>query len=487
MKKFLLFFALVAFINTSNAQLIKFIKSYGNTGYDFGRDIMEDNDSGYVATGSSSSFGSDNADAFLLKVDSLGNFMWSYNYGGTGHDWGETVLVTQDSTYAIGGYTNSMGEGGFDFYLIRTDSIGVPLWEKTYGGSDWDKAYGMVELSDGGFVMVGETYSFGNGSRDGYIVRVDDLGDTLWTKVVSGTEDDFFRDVALDGDSLVICGGSSSAGNGMLDGFIMKIHIDGTGSNTRYIGQANDDYFNSVVVAGTDYGFGGVRGYNYGTDKENMWMFKTSSDLSITYDLNYSTSAPEEDGVNDVEINPLNGDMYYIGYTTSFGYQLDGLHDIFLGKMTSTGTFVTSKNYGEKGNDIGRAVDQCRDYGAVFLADSKYFASGGSNILIIKLSYLWSYPGQIIHMEWDDITNGIEEDNKEQSELLVYPNPFTNTLNINLEENSLPYSIISLEGQILQTGIYENKQIDMSELNSGIYIIQIETENGIYQQKIIKP
>src|SRR5690606_3590882 len=93
-----------------SAQNIHFIKTYGNSGYDYGRDIKQDIDTGYIATGSSSSFTSGTADAFLLKVDSLGNFKWSYNYGGSGADWGESVVVLEEGGYAIGGFTNSFGE-----------------------------------------------------------------------------------------------------------------------------------------------------------------------------------------------------------------------------------------------------------------------------------------------------------------------------------------------------------------------------------------
>ena len=126
----------------AEAQNINFIKSYGNNGYDVGKDVKQDLDTGYIATGSSSSFNSADADVYLLKVDSMGNFKWSYNYGGTGSDWGEKVMLTPDSAYAIAGYTNSFGAGGFDFYLIKTDKFGNPEWERTYGGSDWDKAHG---------------------------------------------------------------------------------------------------------------------------------------------------------------------------------------------------------------------------------------------------------------------------------------------------------------------------------------------------------
>ncbi|MEZ4924049.1 MAG: hypothetical protein R2780_12830 [Crocinitomicaceae bacterium] len=156
---------------SSYSQNINFIKSYGNDGYDYGKDIKQDLDTGYIVTGSSSSFLSGDADAFLLKVDSIGNFKWSYNYGGPGSDWGESLVLTSDSGYAIGGYTNSFGNGGFDFYLIKTDINGTPLFQKTYGGSDWDQAYDVTQLDDSGFVLVGKTYSYGNGLSDIYMIK----------------------------------------------------------------------------------------------------------------------------------------------------------------------------------------------------------------------------------------------------------------------------------------------------------------------------
>ncbi|MBK6526058.1 MAG: hypothetical protein IPG07_11245 [Crocinitomicaceae bacterium] len=87
MKRLIVIFYLIGICFQLDAQNIHFLKSYGNSGYDYGRDIKQTPDSGYIATGSSSSFVGANADLFLLKIDSLGNFKWSYNYGGSDSDW----------------------------------------------------------------------------------------------------------------------------------------------------------------------------------------------------------------------------------------------------------------------------------------------------------------------------------------------------------------------------------------------------------------
>ncbi|MBK9191928.1 MAG: hypothetical protein IPM77_10670 [Crocinitomicaceae bacterium] len=234
MKNCFLLTFLFTFSVLSQGQIIEFINVYGNGGYDYGRDIQECYDSSFVVTGSSSSFTGE-ADAYLMKVDKYGDFIWSYNYGGNDSEWGQSVVITYDSCYAIGGYTNSFGAGGFDFYLIRTDNSGIPLWEKTYGGSDWDQAYDLIETPDSGFVLVGYTYSF-SGSKDGYIVRTNKDGDTLWTKLIGGTGEDFLNAIMLDGDSIVVCGGTGSFGTGGIDGIISKMDLDGSIGWTKYAG-----------------------------------------------------------------------------------------------------------------------------------------------------------------------------------------------------------------------------------------------------------
>ena len=202
---------------TGISQNINFIKSYGNNGYDFGRDIKQDVDTGYIATGSSSSFGSGTADAFLLKVDSMGNFKWSYNYGGQNTDWGESVVVTNDSSYAIGGYTNSFGSGGFDFYLVRADKDGTPLWEKTYGGSSFDVGRSIKKTQDGGYLLAGSSrsqdgdLSTNNGQNDAWVFKVSSNGTKQWQQSLGGSQIDFAYDVIENASNEIIFVGESSS------------------------------------------------------------------------------------------------------------------------------------------------------------------------------------------------------------------------------------------------------------------------------------
>lgn len=484
MMKIALISLMVTLPFVGSSQLISFMKAYGNSGYDFGRDIKQDTDTGYVVTGSSSSFVSEQADVYLLKVDSLGNFKWSMNYGGPDSDWGQSIVVTNDSTYAIGGYTNSFGAGGFDFYLLRIAADGSLLWQNTYGGSDWDRAYGLVQTADSGFVMAGESYSFNNGNLSAYVVRTDKNGDTLWTYVESSTSESYFRDVAIDGDSIILAGGYYSSANSSIDGFIKTMHVNGTEGSMKTIGQGYDEYFTSVYAGTGHYNFGGARAYNFDTEKTNMWNYKMQNDWTEVFDLVYVNNSPEYDQVNDIVTRWYNEDTYFIGESESWGYQLDGEEDIFMGKCSSGGIYFAANNYGEKGEDKGQALDNCYDNGVVFLADTKFFSSGGNNIIIMKLNYTWTYPDQFNDISYEDITTTIHE---ELNETVVYPNPFEKSINFG-QYLTGTITVYDLSGKEVYSQAISSDQLDLSHLEAGTYLLSYyNAMNESYSQaQIVK-
>lgn len=487
---FLLLVLLFSF--NSFSQDIHFIKSYGNSGYDFGRDIKQDLDTGYIATGSSSSFSSGTADAFLLKVDSLGNFKWSYNYGGQETDWGESVAITNDSSYAIGGYTNSFGAGGFDFYLVRADKDGTPLWEKTYGGSDWDKAHSIIQLADSGFVLVGETYSYGNGNADIYIVRTDKFGDTLWTRTYGGPQDDLGNAVILDGDSLVIAGGTESFGNGMSDGIILKYHINGTFGWNKIVGKERNDYFTSIESnQNGEYFLAGTRLYYFDQTGYlgDFWVYNmTDNGLTTLADTALSHGSHELEIAHDIIVRP-NDNVIYVGETKSFGEAvIDFEADAYIGYMNDiyySYSFV--QNFGSTGRDVLYAADNCYDNGVVGIGVLGYSSTGGGNMFIVKVDQSNSFGSIVVSNEItnDDITLSFKELTK-KIELNVFPTPFKNNITIENLPIKNKISIFTINGEKVLDKVNILNTLDLNYLNAGIYILKVETEKQTVNMKIIK-
>ena len=489
MKK-LLFISSFLLLSLNLSAQYNFFKVYGNGGYDYCRDMIEDVDSAWVLAGSSSSFGDENAEAYLFKIDSTGEMVWSYNYGGFGTEWAHACVLTNDSTYALAGFTNSYGEGGFDFYLVRAGDNGVPLWEKTYGGTDWDKAYDLVQMPDSGFVLVGDTYSFGSGGKKGYMVRTDKDGDTLWTKVFDGYGESFLRGVYLDssGDSLIVCGGSEDNGSGAngLDGWIMKMDVDGNLGYEMFVGDIYDDYFNDITGNDTHYALGGARSYTFPTTEEDIWIMKLDAvDGSILWDTTNATPSVRSDIVNAVCFRFTTGfeEVWYAAQSSTWGYgEIDGEPEFYFGKRDLDGGHITSKLYGEAGIDAAHAIIHTYDDGGIVAGDSKFFSTGGNNIMVLKMKP-WSYP-VMEDIEYDAITSSIKEE--EQLFLNVYPNPATNQLNIACDKSISLAEIYSVDGRKVKSLDINNKSLDISNLRPGHYILRLTIEDRLVNTQFIK-
>jgi hypothetical protein len=96
---------------------------------------------------------------------------WNKTYGGTNWDYAYALVQTSDGGYALAGFTMSFGAGNADFWLVKTDSTGNVLWSKTYGGTSEDWAEALVRTSDGGYALAGWTVSFGVGAWDFWLVK----------------------------------------------------------------------------------------------------------------------------------------------------------------------------------------------------------------------------------------------------------------------------------------------------------------------------
>jgi hypothetical protein len=111
-------------------------------------------------------------------------------YGGKNVVDARFFQQTSDGGYIVAGYTNSFGAGELDIFLIKTDAKGNVQWAKTYGGTNFDNAYSVQQTSDGGYIVVGYTASFGAGESDIFLIETDAKGNIQWAKTYRGQDDD---------------------------------------------------------------------------------------------------------------------------------------------------------------------------------------------------------------------------------------------------------------------------------------------------------
>jgi len=213
----------VYFVKIDSAGTEQFSKTYGGSGLNWGMCIQQTSDGGYVIVGKTTSFSAQGQDVYLIKTNSSGDTTWTKYFGSVSDDWANYVVQTSDNGYLITG-TYNYNNGSGDVYITKTDVSGNLLWSKTYGSSGDDFSNSEIITNGGDYMFVGATNSFGAGNYDLYLLKTDVNGDTLWTKTFggSGLEAGYSVKQTIDG-GYVIVGQTSSIGNGSDDVYLIKV------------------------------------------------------------------------------------------------------------------------------------------------------------------------------------------------------------------------------------------------------------------------
>ena len=199
-------------------------EAFGGYNEDEARSVIQTSDGGYAIAGATESYGAGDFDFWFVKTDSYGSEEWNETFGGYDADGAYSLIQTLDGGYAIAGVTMSYGSGSSDFWLVKTDSYGCEEWNNTFGGYDEDWAYSLIQTSDGGYAIAGVTESYGTGSSDFWLVKTDSYGNEEWNKTFGGYDLDWAFSLiqTLDG-GYVIAGETKSYGAGSGDAWLVKV------------------------------------------------------------------------------------------------------------------------------------------------------------------------------------------------------------------------------------------------------------------------
>lgn len=484
MKRLIVLILLISLSNLVAAQS-NLYKQYSSNGYDFGQGIVGLPDSSYVLTGTSSSFTEGPSQMFLLKVDSLGNFIWSNHYGGSETDWGRRVKYIEGDGFFVGGYTNSEGNGAYDFALWKIDESGNEEWFKTYGTIGWERVHNMAITADSGVILVGETNNTNDGFTDIYIVRTDHDGNVVWEKQIENPGDDNALAITqLDDTTFIVGGYFYNSATEFKQAFLMRLQDDGTELWTQIWGDNYDfeiadiEIYNQLIFS---VGTRALEG-----QEEYLLILKTDSDGIVL-------TSSVESALNDIRGLGITlhqyTDAFCIGVSysgTDFSYGLEDLffygythHPFYYGNLGGV-QYGTSQVFGEMITTYGR--------GTIIIGYNEDIGPGGSSVFILRIG-----SGQPYSDSGDDFTTtpliSVEQLTSSEN-IIIYPNPVKDKIRIKSEDfdgQLFTVRMSDLSGReilSLETHNLNQTVIDISTVEKGIYTLIIENESNTLIRKV---
>jgi len=459
---------------------ITFERTYGLPGYNYGINTIQTSDSGFIVLGNRSGF-IGNSDIYLLKIDKLGNIIWDKAFGNSSVEWGTDLKITSDNHYLISGYTNQNSNSGYDVFLLKVDTLGNQLWFKTYGGSDWDLGFSVIESSGNNYYITGQTFSFGSGGGDVYLIKTSSNGDTIWTKTYGGiAEDAGLKIIPVQNGQFLISGFTNSFGYGMKDCYALKIDSNGDTIYTKTYGSSGDEKAYDVIVSNdNNYIF---CGYTDGplTPVKDGLIFQTDTNGNKMWE-GYGGYT------NEAEIFSLasgdHDDLYFNGNTT-FGDP--GNLDIFIIKLDNNGYAggnVFGSSYFDEGNRFNRTFDK----GFILTGSSAGKGPNASDIYIIKIDSLMQNDTSCAHF------TGISKIKNLAENVHIYPNPAKYEFFIqsdNLFSGLIQINIYNILGQrlynkkIAQDTYSDKIHLRLPAFRTGNYILELRYETGNLCKKI---
>ncbi|MES2285345.1 MAG: T9SS type A sorting domain-containing protein [Bacteroidota bacterium] len=411
-------------IKTNSTGDIQWTKTYGGNMPEYSFGILQATDSsGYFIIGYSQSFGGGDYDTWLLKIDNFGDTLWTKTYGTWGNDQGQEIIPTSDGNYVITGGSNSPPNNSYQAYLIKIDPDGDIIWNKYYGGPNYEIGNSVKQTPDGGYIMLGITYSYGvNG--DAFLVKTNSTGDTLWTKKYGGNYLDEGIFIVVNSDSsYTFCVRDSSTAGKNIDVRIIKTDINGT------------------IIWDKHYG---------GTEKDTDKMIQKTSD----------------------------GGYIVSAITRSFGLSLP---DMWILKLDSEGDTLWTRRFGGNDNEHCYSTRQTSDGGYIAVGKCESF-SQEDGIMFLKLNSFGRLGTEVgINEIYSDNTLSIYPNPASRIFNIDFKEGSPpSTLNICNAKGQVIFS------QALDASNPDkNKIIDLKDSAPGIYILTIKSAEKTITKKII--
>jgi len=357
---------------------LKFNAFMGGEGSEFGNEIKQTTDGGFIIVGATQSFGNGFYDIFLIKCNSYGEEVWSQTFGGSEYDEGRSIQQTSDGGFIIVGITESFGSGNYDVWLVKTDAQGIEEWSRTFGDDGRDVGNSVQETADGGYIIAGETQI---GTDGLWLIKTNSEGNEVWNHIFNSgmNGDDGGNAVQQTSDGGYIITGFK--GFNFDSGQVWLIKADSMGIEewSTEFGGSRNDYGTSIqktadggfIVAGTQS--------SWNNQSFDIWLIKTNNQGDEEWNQIFYVS--QHDYGHEVQ-QTADGGFIVAGVTLSYGYDTE--EDALLVKFDSEGEKEWDRAYGGSAFDGAYSVLQTTDGGYALTGITQSFGNGNHDVWLLK-------------------------------------------------------------------------------------------------------
>ncbi len=514
----ILFLLLITIKLHSQPLSVEWQQCYGGSNTDVGNSIVKTNNGYLLFCGTGSNDGNiignhGKGDYWVINIDSIGSIMWSKTYGGSDEELASQMIPVGDKKYILFGSTSSADgdviglHGGYDYWVVKIDSIGEKIWQKCLGGSCTDLADKICMSSDSDYFCIGYSCSTdgdvtgNNGIYDMWVVKLKRDGSIKWERSIGSSNIDWGQSVIATADGGALVGGLTGTVDGDVqctlhgsyDSWVLKLDSTGAIVWQHCYGGSNDENVNGITatedggfifVGQTDSNDGDVSG-NHGAD--DIWAVKIDSLGNLVWQHCFGGSQSES--VSFIKPS-ADGNFYIGGSTFSNDGNVTGNHslypyfqDMWLLKITPQGELLWQSCYGGEGDDFLNDLLELPS-GRILLLGSTRTDNNTGNVNCYHHGP-GTYDVWLISVQDTTLSNIIE--NKDKANMIsVFPNPADQQVIFKSVEpiftNGLKVKIFNYTGELVKTLIFENYETEIKWLThdaqQGIYYYLIQ--NNFY-------
>ncbi len=456
---------------------------YGTSEIESFNDLTISNDTIY-AVGYSTYCGS--SDMMIAVYDTSLNLLEKYNVGESYAIESLSAVASTNDTVYFAGSTNNTLDQGYDIIFGTLNRLGEIDNSKTFDITDWAFCNAINATNYGGFIGVGKVFTT-DSAWNGLVFKVDKNLNVEWSKSLGGLEDDILHDGILFNDSiLVLCGETQSSGSGAKDLWAYSCLLDGSFLWEKTIGEANDDWANSVIRT-NDGGlafFGTTASYTSTT--EDTYLVKTDSAGNFTWSNLHQVQSPNNlYPDNGYDLIQLSNDSYIV-FSVLQSFEVPGVKNISFMKTDAGGTWVEDEYLSGPGDDVVNRGFKYNDTTIFFCGSTTSYGEGQVDALIGVFPYIPTFKSNFKTNIFQDVCyTQVEE--YTAVDFVVYPNPFKDQIILDFpkEGNLTNVRLISIEGKVVQQFKDNDFSLDVNtSVGNGVYMLSF-TWNGMPQSLLL--